>query len=88
MQALPKKETQWKEDICFPVKWTWQKISQYYADMIPVSGMLLISAYIVGHFWMVRLFRKYDNRIDIQSGDETSYTTWYQVVFRNYVENE
>jgi hypothetical protein len=50
--------------------------------------MLLISAHIVHPFRKLRSFRKWDKGMDINSENETSYTTQYQVAFLKYVENE
>jgi len=46
MRALAKKKTQWKEDFFFAVKCAWQKLSKYYTEVTPMTGMLLISAHI------------------------------------------
>jgi len=43
MRALAKKKTQWKEDLFFAVKLARQKLSKYYAEVTPTTGMLLIS---------------------------------------------
>jgi hypothetical protein len=50
--------------------------------------MLLISTHILDPFQELRLFRKWDNGMDINPEDETSYTTQYQEAFLKYVENE
>jgi len=50
MRALAKKKTQWKEELFFPVKLAQQKISKYYAEVTPTTGMLLISAHILDPF--------------------------------------
>jgi hypothetical protein len=81
MRALAKKKTQWKEDLFFAVKFTWQKLSKYYTKVTPTTGMLLISAHILDPFMKLRLFRKWDNVMDINPEDETSYTNQYQVAF-------
>jgi len=44
MRALAKKKTQWKEDLFFAVKLAWQKLSKYYAEVTPTTGMVVISA--------------------------------------------
>jgi len=49
MRALAKK-TQWKEDLFFAVKLARQKLSKYYAEVTPTTGMLLISAQILHPF--------------------------------------
>jgi len=42
MRALAMKDTQWKEDLFFAVKLARQKLSKYYAEVTPMTGMLLI----------------------------------------------
>jgi len=56
IRALAKKKTQWKEDLFFAVKLARQKISKYYAEVTPMTGMLLISAYILDPIPKLRLF--------------------------------
>jgi hypothetical protein len=70
------------------VKLARQKISKYYTEVTPKTGKLLISAQILDPFWKLRSFRKWDKGMDINSEDETSYTTQYQEAFLKYVANE
>jgi hypothetical protein len=86
MRALAKKKTPWKEDLFFAVKLARKKLSKYYAEVTPTTGMLLISAHILDPFRKLRSFRKWDKGMDINPEDETSYTTQYQEVFLKYVE--
>jgi len=88
MRALAKNKTQWKEDLFFAVKCVWQKLSKYYTEVTPTTGMLHISAHILDPFWKLRSFRKWDKGMDINPEDETSYTIQYQEAFGKYVENE
>jgi len=88
MRALAKKMTEWKEDLFFAVKCAWQKLSKYYTEVIPTTGMLIITAHIHDPFRKVWSVRKSDNGMDINPEDETSYTTQYQETFRKYVENK
>jgi len=88
MWALAKEKTQWKEDLFFAVKLAWQKLSKYYAEVTPMTGMLLISAQILDPFRKLWSFRKWDKGIDIIPEDETSYTTQYQEAFLKFVQNE
>jgi len=88
MRALDKKKTQWKEDLFFAMKLSRQKLSKYYAEMTPSTGMLLISAHILHPSWKLRSFRKWDKGMDINPVDERFYTTQYQETFLKYVENE
>jgi hypothetical protein len=50
MRALAKKKTQWKEDLYFAVKCARQKLSKYYSEVTPTTGLLLISAHILDPF--------------------------------------
>jgi len=50
MRALAKKKTQWKEDLFFAVKCARQKISKYYTEVTPTTGMLRISVHILDLF--------------------------------------
>jgi len=88
MRALAKKKTPWKEDLFFAVKFAWQKLYKYYAEVNPSTGMLLIAAQILDPFRKLQLFRKWDTGMDINPEDETSYTTQYKEAFLKYVENE
>jgi hypothetical protein len=88
MRALAKKKTQWKEDLFFAVKCARQKLSKYYTEVTPTTGMLLITAHILDPFWKLRSFRKWDKGMDINPEDETSHTPQYQEAFLKYVENE
>ena len=88
MQALARKKTQGKEDFFFAVKLARQKLSKYYSELTPTTGMLLVSAQILDPFRKLRSFRMWDKGMDINREDETSYTIQYQEVFRKYVENE
>jgi hypothetical protein len=70
------------------VKIAWQKLSKYYAEVTPTTTMLLICAQILDPFLKLRSFSKWGKGMDINSEDETSYTTQYQEAFLKYVENE
>jgi len=88
MWALTKKMTQWKEDLFFAVKYVQQKLAKNYTEVTPTTRMLLISAYIIDPFRMLRSFRKCGKTIDINTEDKTSYTIQYQEAFLKYVENK
>jgi hypothetical protein len=88
MRALPKKKTPWKQDLFFAVKLARQKLSKYYAEVTPTTGMLLISAHILDSFMKLQSFRPWDNGMDSNPEDGTLYTTQYQEAFLKYVENE
>jgi hypothetical protein len=85
MRVLPKKKTQWKEHMAFPANLAQQKLSKYYAEVTPMTGMLLISGPILDSFWKLRSCRKWDKGMDITPEDETSYTSQYQEAFLKYV---
>jgi len=55
-----------------------QKLSNYYAEVTPATGMHLISAQILDSFRNLRWVRKWDKGIDINPQDETSYSNQYQ----------
>jgi len=88
MQALAEKKTKWKDDFYFAKKFAPQKVSKYYAEVTPTTGMLLISAHILNPFRKLRSFRKWDKAMDINPEDETSYTTQYLEAFLKYVEKK
>jgi hypothetical protein len=75
MRALAKKKTPWKEDLFFAVKCAQQKLSKYYTEVTPMTGMLLITAHILDPFRQFPSFRKWDKGMHIHPQDETSYTT-------------
>jgi len=88
MRALATKKTQWKEDLFFAVKCARQKLSKYYTEVTPTTGMLLITAHIIDPFRKLRSFSKWAMGMYINPEDETSYTTQYQEAFLKYVDNE
>jgi len=88
MRALAKKNNQWKEDLFFAVKLAQQKLSKYYAEVTPTTGMLLMSTQIYDRFRKSRSLSMWDKGMDINPEDETSYTTQYQEAFLKYEENE
>ena len=56
MQASPKKKTPWKEDLFFAVKLARQKMSEYYTEVTPTTGILLMSAHILDPFRKLRSY--------------------------------
>jgi len=80
--------TPWKEDLFFAVKLAWQRLSKYYTEVTPPTGMLLISSHILNPFRKLQSFSTWDKGMNINPEDETSYTTQYQDSFLKYVENE
>ena len=87
MRSLAKNKTEWKADLFFAMKLVRQKLSNYYAEVTPKTGMLLISTQMLGSVRKLRSFRKRDKQMDINPEDETSYTTQYKDAFLMYVEN-
>jgi hypothetical protein len=88
MSALAKEKTQWREDLYFAVKVARQKLSKYYAEVTPMTGLLRISADILDPFRKLRSLWKWEKVIDIHPKDEMSYTTEYQEVILKFVANE
>ena len=88
MRTLAKKKTQWKEDLYFVVKVAHQKLSKYYQQVTPTTGLLLISAQILDPFRTLQSFWKWEKALEINSEEEMSYTTQYQEALLKYVENE
>jgi len=58
MRAVAKKKRPSKEDLFFTVKLARQKLSKYYAELTPSTGMILISAHILHRFRKLQLFTK------------------------------
>jgi hypothetical protein len=71
MQAWARKQTQWKEEVFFAVKLARPKLSKYYAEVTPTTGMLQICAHMLDLFWKLRLFRKWGKKMDTNPEDET-----------------
>jgi len=70
------------------VKLARHKLSKYYTEVTPTTGMLLISAHILDSFCKLGSFRKWDKGMAINPEDETSSTTEYQEACLYYMENE
>ena len=87
MRALPKKKIQWKEEMFFTEKLARQRRSKYYAEVTPTTGMLLISAHILVAFQKLQSCRKWNEGMDINPQDETSYTTQCQEAFLMHIQN-
>jgi len=88
MRALAKRESQWKDDLKFTIKFVWQKLSNYHAEHTPLTSMLVISAHILDHFWKLPSVRKLNKRINIIPEDETFYITRYRKAILKHVEKE
>jgi len=88
IRALARKTIPWKEELSFALKLARQKLSKPYADVTPMTGMLLGSAHILDSFPTLPSFRKCVKGMVIDPQDETSYTIQYKEGFLKYVENE
>jgi hypothetical protein len=88
MRALAKRKTQCKEDLFLAVKLAWQKLSKYYTEVTPTTGIYHISTHILDPCRKLRSCWKWDKWTDINPDDETSYTTHYHEAFLNDLENE
>jgi hypothetical protein len=88
IRALAKKKTTWKQELFFAVKCAWHKLSIDYTEVPLMTGMILVSAYILDPSWKVRSFMKWDKGMDINTEYEASYTTQYKEPILKYVENE
>jgi len=51
MRAVAKKMTQWKEDLFIVVKLARHKLSKYFTEVTPSTGMIVITAHILDPFW-------------------------------------
>jgi hypothetical protein len=88
MHAVARKTTQWKDDLFFAVKLSWQKLPKYHAKVNPTMRMLLISAHIFDSFRKLPSCRKREKGFDNNPEDEAFYTTQYHDAFLKYVANE
>lgn len=88
LRALIKKKTQWKKDLYIAVRHARTKLTKYYSEVTPETGMLLIMAQILDPFRKVRPFVKWDRAMNVNPEDEGSYTTQYKEAFLKYVERE
>lgn len=88
MRALVKKRTPWKEDLYFAVQAARQKLTKYYSEVRPETGMLLIAAHILDPYRKLRSFRKWDKALDVSPEEEGSFTAQYKDAFLKYVERE
>jgi len=81
MQAVAKKETPSKEYLYFTMQLARQKLSRYYVEVTPTTGMHRISAHIPDPFRMLWSFGKWDKGMDIHPEDETSHSMQYSKSF-------
>jgi hypothetical protein len=78
MQDLDKQNTQWKKNMYFTVEFAGQKLSNYYAEVTPMTDMLLISAPIFDSLQKLRSFYNWDKAKKLIPKNATFYTIQYQ----------
>jgi hypothetical protein len=88
MGAFAKKKSHWKAQLLFAVKFARQKLSKYYAEMTPTTGIQRISVHRLNPYWKLQSFTQWGKGTDINPEDETSYSTQYHEACMMYVENE
>jgi len=71
-RALAEKKTKLKEDLYLAVNFPWQKLSEYYAEVTPMTVILLISAHILELLLKLWSFRKWNKGMDIYPEGEAS----------------
>jgi hypothetical protein len=87
IRALAKKRTlEGRLVLC--CEYVRQKMTKYYTEVTPTTGMLLVSGHILNPSWKLRSFRTWDKGMDIYPDDNISYTTQYEEAFLKNVENE
>jgi len=69
MRALAMEKAPFKGDLYRAMKLARQKLPEYYAEVTPTMGMVLISAHILFCFRMSRLFGTWDKGMDINPED-------------------
>jgi len=72
LRALAKKRTPWKEVGYFTLKFALPKLSNYFADITPTTGILFISVQIAHPFRKLGEFWKWDTAMDIIHENRTS----------------
>jgi hypothetical protein len=72
IQSLAKKKNQWEEDLFLAEILARQRLSKYYAEVTPKTGMLPISEHILDALRKLRSLRKWVKGMDINPEDETS----------------
>jgi hypothetical protein len=66
----------------------WQKLSNYHAEVTPMTSPCLISADILDSVQKLLSFGRWNIEMDTNPEDEISYTAQHQDVFQEYVENK
>jgi hypothetical protein len=82
--ALSMKQTQWKIDIRRGMRAARKKLSSYYAEVTPESGLLLILAHMLDPYRKTRTFQVWDKRAGVDPNSSDSYTWQYKKAFLNY----
>jgi hypothetical protein len=79
-RALANMIIQRKNVLYFHIKLNCRKMCKHWDAVIPMKGMILISALILDSFHQLRSFMKWGKRIHISPEAETDYTTDFQQV--------
>ena len=86
LKALAKKRTQWKKDIHKAVRAGRAKLREYYSNVTPGTGLLLILATILDPFRKLRTFERWDKDMGVSNDNADSYTRQYSDAFLDYWE--
>jgi hypothetical protein len=70
--ALVKKNPQWKEAVYFAMNFAWQKLSKYYPEVTPTTGILIFSAHMFDSLWKLLAFWKRDKGMNLNHEDRIS----------------
>src|SRR6266481_3837812 len=84
LKALVKKRTQWKKDIHKAVRASRAKLREYYFNVMPGTGLLLILAMILDSFRKLRTFERWDKDMRVSNDNVDSYTRQYSDAFLDY----
>lgn len=83
ISTLSHKRAEWKQDLKNATAAASSKLSAYYSDVTPESGLLMILAVILDPFTRLSIFRKWD-RATRNDLEPTSYESTYRKVFMEY----
>jgi len=86
IKALAKKQIQWKVDIRRAMRSARSKLSAYYAEVTPESGLLLILVQMLDPYRKTRMFQHWDKRAGVSPASPGSYTSQYTQAFLDYWE--
>jgi len=74
IQASAMPQTQWMENLYNAMKFVWHKLSKYYAEVTPMTGMLHIVADVLDPFRIFWLFRMWNKGMNTNPEDQTCST--------------